>query len=205
MSGSADNRSVNVTRAAAALILPVSGIYQPMTRLYCRAILIPLSKVHCATAQRAGAKWMGWTLQLPCCHQRGVGIILGRMTGYWLGGKSDLHCHLPHVTSTSLLLFFIHRPWSFLPNYEIIDGLLSTCPESRDAFIKRSLTLGPLSHSRIQMLEDESDANEPWANAFYSGESRLSVLTWSICLAVSAMDSLQRSKHKCAICGRVII
>ena len=60
------------------------------------------------------------------------------------------------------------RPWGYLPNYEIIDGLLASCPTSRDAFVKRCRTsIEPANLTRIAMLEEEKKELEPWADSFY--------------------------------------
>lgn len=60
------------------------------------------------------------------------------------------------------------RPWSYLPNYELIDGLLSTCPASRDAFIHRYRTAMESVSSKIPMFEQEKRATMRWADKFYS-------------------------------------
>jgi len=59
------------------------------------------------------------------------------------------------------------RPWSYLPNYELIDGLLSTCPTSRDAFVRRFRTSIEPMTSKIEMFEREKDATQQWADKFY--------------------------------------
>jgi len=63
------------------------------------------------------------------------------------------------------------RPWSYLPNYELIDGLLSTCPMSRDAFIQRRRTsMKPMS-LKIKMLETEQNDTSRWADKFFPKDS----------------------------------
>lgn len=60
------------------------------------------------------------------------------------------------------------RPWGYLPNYEIIDGLLASCPASRDAFVKRChAAMESASSTRTAMLTSEKKGLEPWANSFY--------------------------------------
>mmetsp|Transcript_24509 Transcript_24509/g.55989 ORF Transcript_24509/g.55989 Transcript_24509/m.55989 type:complete len:931 (-) Transcript_24509:147-2939(-) len=59
------------------------------------------------------------------------------------------------------------RPWYLMPKYEIIDGLLATCPASRDGFVGRlRASMEPLLEKRL-MLEKEKDENLPWAEIFY--------------------------------------
>lgn len=59
------------------------------------------------------------------------------------------------------------RPWSWRPQWELIDGLLSTCPTSREAFKKRLRPEGaqPQDMAKVQALEQKRWA--PWAAKYY--------------------------------------
>jgi len=59
------------------------------------------------------------------------------------------------------------RPWTFAPKYELIDGLLSTCPTSRNGFANRTCTSNQILSEKKPMLEEERDANLYWANEFF--------------------------------------
>jgi len=59
------------------------------------------------------------------------------------------------------------RPWYLTPKYELIDGLLSTCPTSRDAFINRLRpSLEPLS-TKQQMFLGLKNSLANWSDRFY--------------------------------------
>lgn len=59
------------------------------------------------------------------------------------------------------------RPWSFTPNYELIDGLLSAAPTCRDAFLNRLRTAMTTLQEKKKMLSKENDHNKPWGDDFY--------------------------------------
>jgi len=59
------------------------------------------------------------------------------------------------------------RPWTYFPNYELIDGLLSTCPLSRDAFVKRRRTSMEIMSLKTTMLEKEKQKTMQWGNNYF--------------------------------------
>jgi len=59
------------------------------------------------------------------------------------------------------------RPWTFLPQYELIDGLLSTCPTSRNAFIERCNAAMHGYAEKRPMLIKKKEETLPWGNQFF--------------------------------------
>lgn len=61
------------------------------------------------------------------------------------------------------------RPWFLTTKWELIDGLLSTCPTSSNAFINRLRTsIQPQSKARKEMFRRVKDSLLGWAKKFYS-------------------------------------
>jgi len=60
------------------------------------------------------------------------------------------------------------RPWSFLSQYELIDGLLSACPTSRNAFVDRFNTAMHGYVEKQPMLRNKKEETLPWGNKFFA-------------------------------------
>ena len=108
-------------------------------------------------------------------------IIAGCLKFKTLSGKSD-GMHFAAAVCLSIRgwerpwfndRILAGRPWKFTAEYELTDGLLNTCPTSRDGFIKRkrpglcaSLALGRLYESAFSRSED-------WRAQFYGDSAAL--------------------------------
>ena len=65
------------------------------------------------------------------------------------------------------------RPWLYASNYDIIDGMLSTSPHSRDAFPSRLIgNARQYSASRQEMYKAEGKRLIPWAIGFFGENDR---------------------------------
>ena len=60
------------------------------------------------------------------------------------------------------------RPWSWKPEWQLIDGLLSTCPASAAGFRRRLQPTGstPDSWAKIQLSEET--AYSAWSEEFFT-------------------------------------
>jgi len=65
------------------------------------------------------------------------------------------------------------RPWSYLPNYELIDGLLATCPTSCDSFVQRQRTSMETMSLKVPMFEAEKANTKQWSNNFFLRKNKI--------------------------------
>lgn len=66
------------------------------------------------------------------------------------------------------------RPWKFAAEYELIDGLLNTCPTSHAGFVKRLRPALCPSPVLGNLLENKFQSSQAWSASFFGPEQQLS-------------------------------
>jgi len=87
------------------------------------------------------------------------------------------------------------RPWSYFPNYELIDGLLSACPPSRDAFVKRLRTSMETMTLKTMMLEIEKKKTKQWADSYFCVQRTIKISP--------ALQNRTRNKRRSSVLKRI--